>query len=281
MRLLSYIDAKGTEAFGALSDDGARVSDLRTGEVLSLQQAMAQWGMAGLKDRARRAQAATGLDEVELLPPIPQPGKILCVGLNFAAHTSEGAGDQPAYPSIFVRFPESLVAHGEEVLMPELSSEFDYEAELAVVIGQPTYRASEGDAWAAVAGYACFAENSVRDWQKHSRQATAGKNFVRSGAWGPWLMTADEIEAPESLEVIGRLNGEEVQRDRVAHMVFSIPRIISYLSSFIPLSPGDVIATGTPAGVGVFRNPPRYLRPGDVFEVEIPSVGLLSNRVSN
>ncbi|HSV83637.1 MAG TPA: fumarylacetoacetate hydrolase family protein [Ramlibacter sp.] len=279
MRLLSYVDARGTEGFGAVSEDGSTVSDLRVGEITSMQQALAQWGVDGLKERARPARAAARLDEVEVLPPIPRPGKILCVGFNYAAHTAEVAQEQPQHPAIFTRFPESLVAHGRDLRMPEVSSQFDYEAELAVVIGAPAYRLSEADAWSAVAGYACLAENSVRDWQKHSRQATAGKNFFQSGAWGPWLVTADEIEEPEKLEVIGRLNGREVQRDHVGHMVFSIPRIISYISTFIPLAPGDVIATGTPAGVGVFQDPPRYLRPGDVFEVEIPRVGLLRNRV--
>ena len=281
MRLATYIDGKGVEAFGAVSDDGQRVSDLRTAEVGSLQQALAVWGMEGLVQRARSiSTAGVALAQVRLCSPIPRPGKILCVGFNYPAHTAEVQQDQPAHPSIFVRFPESLVAHGEDVSMPTVSSEFDYEAELAVVIGQPAYQLKEAEAMDAIAGYACFAENSVRDWQKHSRQATPGKNFHRSGAWGPWLVTADAIARPEDLEVIGRLNGEEVQRDRAGHMVFSIAQVIAYVSAFIPLAPGDVIATGTPAGVGMTRTPPRYMRPGDVFEVDIPSVGLLRNRVA-
>ncbi len=280
MRLASYLDARGTEAFGVVSEDGSRLTDLRTAEIHSLQQALAAWGVDGLRERAASAGTGMPVQGVRWLPPVPRPGKILCVGFNYPAHNSEVQQEQPAHPSIFVRFPESLVAHGEDVQMPSASTEFDYEAELAVVIGRPAHRLSEAEALGAVAGYACFAENSVRDWQKHSRQATPGKNFHRSGAWGPWLVTADEIPRPEALEVIGRLNGEEVQRDRAGHMVFSIAQVIAYASTFIPLVPGDVIATGTPAGVGMTRHPPRYMRPGDVFEVEIPSVGLLRNKVA-
>jgi 2-keto-4-pentenoate hydratase/2-oxohepta-3-ene-1,7-dioic acid hydratase in catechol pathway len=165
------------------------------------------------------------------------------------------------------------------VVRPHASPKFDYEAELAVVVGNAGRHIAEASAMDHVAGYSCFAENSVRDWQTHSRQATPGKNFERSGAFGPWLVTPDEAGAVERMEVIGRLNGREMQRDSAANMIFSVPKVLAYVSTFISLLPGDVIVTGTPAGVGFTRDPPIWLKPGDRFDVEITGVGVLSNPV--
>ncbi len=219
------------------------------------------------------------MSAIRYLPPITDPDKILCVGLNYHLHAKEAGMAIPERPSIFTRFPASQVGHGESVWRPRASEQFDYEAELAVIIGRRARKVRAADAMACVAGYACFAENSVRDWQMHTRQATPGKNFHASGAFGPWLVSADEVPDPTALEVIGRLNGSEVQRDSVANMIFSIPQTIEYLSAFAELLPGDVISTGTPAGVGFTKKPPVYLKAGDVFEVEVTRIGVLRNPV--
>ena len=185
----------------------------------------------------------------------------------------------PSRPSVFVRFPGSQVGHKAPVWRPRASSQFDYEAELAVIIGSTARHVPESEADGLIAGYACFAENSVRDFQKHATQATPGKNFTASGAFGPWIVTPDEAGPVGNMDVIGRLNGQEMQRGSAANMIFSVSQIISYISSFATLLPGDVIVTGTPAGVGFTRNPPVWLVPGDVFDVEITGIGVLSNPV--
>jgi len=217
--------------------------------------------------------------ELHWLAPIVAPGKILCVGLNDARHVYETGRALPAYPSIFTRHADSLVGDGCPLWRPRVSEQFDFEAELAVVIGRNAWRVAERDALAHVAGYTCMAENSVRDWQRHSAQVTPGKNFFRSGALGPWLVTADEIADPTALRVTSRVNGETMQDGSIADLIFSIPTLIAYISTFTPLAPGDVIATGTPAGVGATRTPPRFLRAGDLLEVDIPGVGTLANPV--
>lgn len=279
MRYASYIGRAGESLFGALSSDGTHLSDLSAPNVGSLREAIAAWGMHGLAARAAAVAHETPLTGVRLLPPIPQPGKIICVGVNYRSHGEEAGRDLPKKPSLFIRFPDSMVGHLEPVLIPTVSNQLDWEAELAVVIGSPARAVSPGSAGAVIAGYSCFAENSVRDYQKHAAQVTAGKNFHKSGAWGPWLVSADEVADLKEVEVIGRLNDEEVQRDRVSSLIFSVEEIISYISEFTPLAPGDVIATGTPAGVGALRNPPRFMQPGDCFEVEISSIGVLTNSV--
>jgi 2-keto-4-pentenoate hydratase/2-oxohepta-3-ene-1,7-dioic acid hydratase in catechol pathway len=222
---------------------------------------------------------AIPISDVELLPPITNPDKILCIGLNYFEHVKEAKMAVPDRPSIFVRFPSAQVAHKQPVVRPRASSSLDYEAELAVIIGKAGRHIDESRADEYIAGYSCFAENSIRDWQTHSRQATPGKNFERSGAFGPWLVTPDEAGPIEAMEVIGRLNGEVMQRDFASNMIFSVPNLFAYASTFITLLPGDVIVTGTPAGVGFTRQPPVWLRPGDRFDVEITGVGVLSNPV--
>ncbi len=258
-----------------------RVHDLSTAAQPSLRSALDSEGLDGLM---RRARACSGegipLASVTLLPPIPQPEKILCVGLNFYQHAEEAGMAVPSRPSVFVRFASSMVGHDTPVLRPQVSEQLDYEAELAVVIGRRTHQVDEARALEAVAGYTCLAENSVRDWQRHSNQATPGKNFVHSGACGPWLVTPDEAGPVERMTIAGRLNGDTVQSDSGAHMIFSVAQTIAYLSAFTELAPGDVIAMGTPAGVGFTRKPPRFLRPGDVFEVDITGIGVLRNTVA-
>lgn len=255
---------------------------LQTQALPSLREALATEGIDGLMRRAAQRMAqgdGIPLESVQLLSPIPNPEKILCVGLNFFKHAQEAGMAVPAKPSIFVRYPSSLVGHGTPVERPEVSEQFDYEAELAVIIGKSAYQVTEEQALDYVAGYSCLAENSIRDWQRHSNQATPGKNFMRSGAFGPWLVSPDEAGPAENMNITGWLNGECMQNDSGANMIFSVAQTISYLSTFTELVPGDVISLGTPAGVGFSRKPPLYLKPGDVFEVDISGVGRLSNVV--
>jgi 2-keto-4-pentenoate hydratase/2-oxohepta-3-ene-1,7-dioic acid hydratase in catechol pathway len=275
MRFASFI-WEGRPAFGAVTPEGIRNL---AGEAATLREALTRLGLDGLRERASRSAPSIPLDQVQWLPPITNPDKILCVGLNYFEHAKEARMAVPEHPSIFVRFPGAQVGHLQPVVRPRASSKFDYEAELAVVIGKESRHIDEAHAYEHVAGYSCFAENSVRDWQTHSRQATPGKNFERSGAFGPWLVTADEAGPVEAMEVVGRLNGEVMQRDSAANMIFSVPKMLAYASTFTTLLPGDVIVTGTPAGVGFTRDPPIWLKPGDRFEVDITGVGVLANPV--
>jgi 2-keto-4-pentenoate hydratase/2-oxohepta-3-ene-1,7-dioic acid hydratase in catechol pathway len=219
-------------------------------------------------------------DAVRLLPPVSRPGKILCIGLNYHDHARETGHQPPAYPAVFMRGATSLVGPGAVLVRPRVSEQFDYEAELAVVIGRTARGISESDALDCVAGYSCFNDASLRDYQRKSQQWTMGKNFDATGAFGPDLVTPDELPAGASgLRVVTRVNGEILQDGNTADMIFSVPRIIAILAEVMTLEPGDVIITGTPAGVGTSRTPPRYLRDGDVCEVEIEGIGVLSNPV--
>ena len=269
--------ADARDEYGVVVDD--RVASLVTGAAPTLRAALAGEGLATLKARAARADADLDLSSLQLLPPITDPGKFICVGLNYHRHAAEVGMQVPSRPSLFVRFADSVTGHGQPTLRPPESEQYDYEAELAVVIGRTGRRIAESGAMAYVAGYCCLAENSVRDWQRHSAQATPGKNFFHSGALGPWLVTPDEAGPVDAMTIVGRLDGEEVQRESLSDLIFSVPQIIAYISTFGPLQAGDVIATGTPAGVGMSRKPPRWLRAGDVFEVEISGVGTLRNPV--
>ena len=232
-----------------------------------------------LSEAASVAGTAVPAERITMLPPVIDPDKILAIGFNYRGHLIETGTPLPKYPSIFVRFPSSQVGHDQPVVAPSVSSELDYEGELAVIIGQPAWRVNEQEAMACVAGYTCFAENSVRDFQAHARQVTAGKNFLNSGAIGPWLTTADEVGDPSALELTTRLNGEVVQHDKLTSLIFSVAELIVYITQFTRLLPGDIIATGTPDGVGFLRDPKIWLVPGDVMEVDIPGVGLLRNNV--
>lgn len=228
---------------------------------------------------AADAEPDLALAEVELLPVITDPDKILCVGINYRPHVEETGRDAPERPVLFTRFPGSQVGHGRPLVRPSVSHKFDYEGELAVIIGRRGRHIAPEGALRHVAGYSCFNDGSVRDFQRHSSQFTAGKNFAHSGGFGPWLTTADEIGDPARLTLETRLNGAVMQSADVADLIFDVPALISYCSTFTELLPGDVIVTGTPGGVGYVRKPPVYLQPGDVVEVEIPGVGVLRNGV--
>jgi len=218
---------------------------------------------------------------VRYLPLIPNPDKIICVGVNYRPHIMEMGREVPDYPVVFVRFPGSQTGHRQPVIRPQASTHFDFEGELAIVIGKPARHVPREEAFDHIAGYCCFMDGSVRDWQKHTMQFTAGKNFEHSGSMGPWLVTRDEIPAPAVLNLTTRINGKIMQEGSVADLVFDIPALIEYCSTFTELLPGDIIATGTPGGVGAARKPPQWLKEGDLVEVDIPGVGLLANPVKD
>jgi 2-keto-4-pentenoate hydratase/2-oxohepta-3-ene-1,7-dioic acid hydratase in catechol pathway len=277
MKLVSAV-VDGREMFGAVVDDAVR--DL---------SAVPGWSsmIDALSAPPMRVEAAVAdapsipLATIELLPPVPHPRRILCAGLNYADHVAESLTPRPRgdHPVIFTRFPSSLVGHGQAIVRPGASEQLDYEGELAIVIGATTRSVPSSSAMAAVAGYACFMDGSVRDFQRHTSQFTPGKNFDASGSWGPWIVTADEIDDPATLTLTTRVDGEVVQQASTVDMIFTIPELIAYCSTFTTLEPGDVIATGTPGGVGAARTPPRWLCDGDTVDVEVTEVGVLTNHV--
>ena len=238
---------------------------------------------ANALDELAQATLASGttvaLDQVHLLPVVPNPGKLICVGLNYKSHVAETQRADSDYPSLFLRFNDSLAADGDEVLRPEFSERFDWEGELAFVIGKGGRHIAKDKAFEHIAGYACFNDISVRDWQKHTHQFTPGKNFPGTAPFGPVLVTPDELPDVTQLTLETRVNGQVVQHASVGDLIFDIPTIVAYVSRFTPLSPGDVIATGTPGGVGDRREPPLYMKDGDVVEVEITGLGVLRNRI--
>ena len=222
---------------------------------------------------------AIALSEVRFLPVIPDPGKILCIGLNYEEHRIETEREKTDNPTVFMRVADSQIGHQQPMLVPIESDNLDYEGEIAVVIGRGGRRIAQADAWSHIAGYAAYNDGSVRDWQRHTAQFTPGKNFVASGAFGPWLVTRDEVPDGEELELTTRLNGQVMQHATTALMIFSIPELIAYLSTFTVLRPGDVIVTGTPGGIGARRKPPVWMKDGDVVEVEIAKLGCLRNAI--
>lgn len=214
-------------------------------------------------------------------PPIRSPNKIFCVGLNFGTHAAEVLAEVREYPTLFTRFPSTFVGHRQPLIRPSVSDTLDWEGEIAVVIGVGGRNIRAGNALEHVLGYTAMGENSIREWQLHSKQATAGKNFDSTGSWGPWIITRDEVPDPAALEIVTELNGAQVQHGKLADLVFDIATTIEYISTFTELSPGDVIATGTPAGIGHRQNPPRYLRPGDRLVVRVPGFIELINDVAD
>lgn len=219
------------------------------------------------------------LDNVELLPVIPNPEKIICVGLNYESHRIETGMPEMDHPVLFTRFAATQVGHGASIIRPTVSEKLDFEGELAVIIGKTGRHIPRDEAMQYVAGYSCYNDASVRDWQMHSRQFTAGKNFDNTGAFGPWMVTVDEVGNISQETVSTRLNGEQVQHSAFSDLIFDVPALIEYISTFTTLVPGDVIVTGTPGGVGVVRKPRLYMKPGDVVEVEISCVGVLKNPI--
>ena len=271
MKLASFRRPDGTASFGRI--EGEVVVDLGGGAAADLKAAIAG-GLEGLTDGVRRA-----LSDISLLPVIPNPAKILCVGHNYETHRQETGRAKVDNPSIFTRFADTLTAHGAPIVRPKVSTNLDFEGELAIVIGRGGRAIPEAAALEHIAGYAAFNDASVRDWQWHTQQFTPGKNFPGTGGFGPWLVTPDEAGDLSAVRVTTRLNGEIVQDQPIGDMIFSVARIVAYVSSFTPLSPGDVIATGTPGGVGAKRTPPLWMKAGDTVEVSIGHIGTLTNPI--
>lgn len=277
MRLLSFA-TRGLPGFGIAVDGGVIDCGRRTGTD-DLHTLLQGAGIDSLRAFADDAPDYS-YDEIRYRPVIANPAaKFLCIGINYRPHMREMGRDEPPYPVVFVRFAASQVGHAEPLIMPAPSEQFDFEGELAVVIGRPARNVSRDRALDHVAGYSCFNDGSVRDFQRHSGQFTPGKNFVASGSFGPWLVTADEIADPATLRLETRLNGQVVQNESTGELIFDIPALIEYISVWTELEPGDVIVTGTPGGVGAGREPPLWMRPGDSIEVEISGIGCLSNTV--
>jgi 2-keto-4-pentenoate hydratase/2-oxohepta-3-ene-1,7-dioic acid hydratase in catechol pathway len=271
-RYISFRRPDGAPSFGRVGD--GVVADLGTPGAAAYLADVLDGDLAALT-----ATAEHRLDSVRLLPPVPSPGKIFCIGLNYATHVAETGREQKEFPAVFTRWADTLAAAGEPLVRPRESTRFDYEGELAVVIGKGGRRIPREQAMAHVAGYSIFNDGSVRDWQRHNIQFTPGKNFPATGGFGPELATPDEVADLASLRVQTRLNGELVQDQPISDLIWDIPFLISYCSTFTPLSPGDVIATGTPGGVGDKRTPPLYMKGGDTVEVSIGVIGTLTNPV--
>ncbi|WKN59977.1 fumarylacetoacetate hydrolase family protein (plasmid) [Rhodococcus opacus] len=282
MKLVSFVH-EGTESFGRI--DGDTVVDLaRVTDCGSLAEFVGSSAFEWRYELPDADAPRFALSEVELLPVIPRPEKIVCVVRNYMDHHQEvlAAGMQrelSEFPPLFLRVWRSQTGPGQPIIRPNASETLDWEGELAVIIGQGGRNIPQEKAWDHVAGYSCYNDASVREWQFHAKQIAAGKNFESTGAFGPWMVTADEIEPGQTLTIETRLNGEVVQSSDTSHMIFSIPQLIEYASTVFTLVPGDVIATGTPAGVGWSRKPQLFMKPGDVCEVEIEGIGTLSNPI--
>jgi 2-keto-4-pentenoate hydratase/2-oxohepta-3-ene-1,7-dioic acid hydratase in catechol pathway len=276
MKLASY-RLDGEDTFGAVTADGVMTLGGHKARYPTLRDALA----ADALDELHAAVAGNApyrlLSDVTFLPVIPNPSKILCVGINYKSHAEETGRDTMSNPQMFLRLANTLVGHDGEMIRPTVSTSFDFEGELTAIIGKGGRHIKESDALSHVAGYTCFVDGSVRDFQKHS--VTSGKNFVGTGPLGPWMVTSDEIPDPTRLTLITRLNGQEMQRSGTDMLIYSVARIISYVSAFTPLEPGDLIATGTPAGVGHRRNPQVWMKAGDTLEVEITGIGTLRSRI--
>ena len=284
MKLASFHDG-AAETWGLIQPwEGVADAGVRLAPSALLRQfpdlrSLLSAGAPGTAKAALAAAPLRPLAGLRFLPVIPQPARIICVGINYLAHIQEMGRKKPDYPTLFTRFPDSLVGHGEPIVRPRISTQFDYEGELAIVIGTKARAVSAADALKHVAGYTCLLDGSVRDWQRHTTQFIPGKNFPATGGCGPWLVTTDEIPDPARLHLETRVNGEVLQHAPVSDLCFDVGRIIEYCSDFCVLNPGDIIATGTPGGVGFARKPPRWLAPGDVVEVELSGVGILKNHV--
>ena len=279
MRFVSFI-AHGKETWGLMKDDGAVVVDAGTAlSFPNLKSAIANNCLEKIGAELTVKPIDIPLEDINYLPVIGNPDKILCVGLNYHDHRLEGGHEEVGEPTIFVRFANAQIGHGEAIIAPMESNTLDFEAELAIIIGKPGRRIPEEQAFDYIAGYSCYNDGSVREYQRHTTQFTAGKNFMATGGFGPWMVTPEELVDLDNVTVESRLNGEVMQHAKVADMIFPIPKLINYISTFTELAPGDVIATGTPGGVGSRRNPQVWMRPRDVCEIEISGIGILRNPI--
>ncbi|MBK6651356.1 MAG: fumarylacetoacetate hydrolase family protein [Betaproteobacteria bacterium] len=284
MKLLSFL-AQGRETWGAVVGDG--VVDL--GKAMQQYATLADYIAAGAylqaAEHVKGRAADAKLSDITYLPVIPRPEKIICAVRNYMDHHQEvlAAGmhrELSEQPPIFLRVWRSQCAHNQPIVKPDVSDSLDWEAELAVIIGKSGRNIPVDKAFEHVAGYSCYNDGSIREWQFHAKQSASGKSFESTGGFGPWMVTADEIAPNRQLKLEVRLNGETIQSSHTGHMIFNIATLINYASTIFTLMPGDVIATGTPAGVGWSRKPPRFMKPGDVCEVEIEGIGILRNPIT-
>lgn len=279
MKIASY-NIDGAESFGVVTGD--RVVDLRKrlpNRYRTLRDLIADDALAQAREAVDGEGGDHALANITFLPVIPYPEKILVVALNYDDHIAETGRAKTQHPAWFIRVPPSQCGHRQPLLMPPVSDNFDFEGELAAIIGKGGHAIPAASALEHVAGYSCYFDGSIRDWQRHTRQITSGKNFNRTGGFGPWMVTADEIPDPQALELTTRLNGNVEQHASTGQMVFTVAQLIEYCSTWTTLVPGDVIVTGTPGGVGFKRTPPLFMKVGDSVEVEIEKVGTLEHRV--
>lgn len=280
MRFISF-ESEGRAGYGLWQDEATWLAAPPefTRQYADLKAVIAASQLSTLAAAAQQAQLSVQAATGRLLPVIPNPGKVFCVGLNYKSHVAEMKRADSEHPAIFTRFADSLNAHGAALPKPQATARFDFEGELAVIIGKGGRNISQAQAFEHIAGYACFNDATARDWQRHTHQWTPGKNFPATGPLGPFMATREAIPDVNALTLETRLNGQVMQHASLADLIFTLPVIIEYLSGFTPLSPGDVIATGTPGGVGDKREPPVYMRSGDLIEVEITGLGILRNQV--
>jgi len=280
MKLLSFKTAQGA-SYGAVTSKG--IVDLKRFIGNQYPDLKALIAGGGFAEAAKHLGGAADYQQSDItfLPVITNPDKIVCVGLNYQDHVVETGRDNTEQPAIFLRVADSQVGHRQPILRPRESKNLDFEAEIAVIIGKSGRRIPQQDAWSYVAGYSCYNDGSVRDWQRHTVQWTAGKNFAATGGFGPWMVTADEIPPNTKMTLSCRLNGERMQHATTEQMIFKIPKIIEYVSAWTTLLPGDVLVTGTPGGVGARRTPPLWMKPGDKVEIEIDKVGILENSIAD
>lgn len=283
-RLSSFVH-DGRRSYGAVVDGGiVDLGAVHGAQWATLDDAVADGALAQLAESADGRTPDFGLEDIVFDIPITRPGKIICVGVNYPDRNAEykDGQDLPPYPSIFIRFPESFVGHGQPVVRPPESEKLDYEGELVLIIGREGRRIPEDSALDHVAAITLCNEGTIRDWVRHAKfNVTQGKNFDRTGAIGPWLVPFESESQIADIELTTRVNGEVRQNDRTSRMMFNFKYLISYISTFTTLKPGDVIVTGTPTGAGARLDPPVWLKPGDTVEVEAEGVGVLSNRVED
>ncbi len=270
----------GRASYGVVVGDGVVDVGMRRPEQRTLKELLATGELMTAGAEAAKRQPDHALKNVRYLPVITDPDKILCVGINYKAHQEETGRDPTSQPTIFVRFAAAQIGHEQPMIRPHESERLDFEGEIALVIGRRGRRIAAADALDHIAGFSCYNDGSVRDYQRHTTQFTPGKNFVGTGGFGPWMMTSDEVGDLGAMEVTTRLNGEVMQKATASLLIFGFAEIIAYCSTFTELVPGDVIVTGTPGGVGAARNPPVFMKEGDVIEVAVTPIGVLRNRVA-
>jgi len=279
MKLISFLN-QGVPSYGVVSgDDVLDLTPILGEQAPDLKNLIAKDLLGAAAEAAKTHPPTLKFSELTLQPVIPNPGQIFCIGLNYGEHVRETGREVTETPVIFLRLAASQVAHDQDILRPAESHRLDYEAEIAVIIGRGGRRIKEEDAWNHIAGYSCYNDGSVRDWQVATSQWTPGKNFYKTGGFGPWMVSSDEIAPGQVMRLQTVLNGQVLQDSTTDKMIHSIPRQIAYISTFIPLSPGDVIVTGTPGGVGNKRNPQVFMKPGDVCEIVVDAIGTLRNGI--